>query len=326
MKIAITSQDSRSDFVFDAEPWLSFAEEIRRNGHEIVKIDKKPEAVIFNNFSKSIYRKLSRQIPTNRRFLIVWEPPCNAPENFNDKNRGRFSEVLFPSPIWQRRFNGLSFPWPQNTYTLDFKDNWSTRKDKFCLIQANRWRFSKGDKYCLRREILSLCSDQIDLYGRNWNQGPIKDTMRLIKSIPDSIKEKSFSLKSAYGIGVKYQTYRGVAKDKIKVLEDYRYSLVIENSDEYVSEKIVDAILAGTIPVYVGANLSHFGFPENIAQICSSKTAEIRKAMSELQNNEAKQGELLKNGRDFLKSDFFQSLNNRLVLTALAREICQRII
>ena len=326
MKIAVTSQDAESDFVFDTEPWLSFAEEIRRNGHEIVKLDQKPEAVIFNNFSKSIYRKISRQISKKRRFLIVWEPPCNVPENFSDRNRERFSEVILPSPIWQKKFNGLSFPWPQNTELLKVEDNWSIRKDKFCLIQANRWRFSKKDKYSLRRQVLSICGDQIDLYGRNWNQGPIKDTLRLLKSIPDSIKEKSFSLKSAYGIGAQYQAYRGIAEDKIKVLGDYRYSLVIENSDEYVSEKIVDAILAGTIPVYVGANLSFFGFPKDIALLCSPKATDIKKTMRELQQNRDEQGELLKNGQDFLKSDFFQSLNNRLVLTGLAREICQRII
>ena len=46
----------------------------------------------------------------------------------------------------------------------------------------------------------------------------------------------------------------GYIKDKIKFLKDYKFSLAMENSeaDGYTSEKIIDAFLAGTIPIYYG--------------------------------------------------------------------------
>ena len=43
-------------------------------------------------------------------------------------------------------------------------------------------------------------------------------------------------------------------KDKIKFLESYKFSIAMENSegDGYISEKIVNSFLAGTIPIYYG--------------------------------------------------------------------------
>ena len=42
--------------------------------------------------------------------------------------------------------------------------------------------------------------------------------------------------------------------DKIKFLSDYKFSIAMENSngDGYISEKIIDSFLAGTIPIYYG--------------------------------------------------------------------------
>ena len=46
----------------------------------------------------------------------------------------------------------------------------------------------------------------------------------------------------------------GYVKDKIEFLKQYKFSLAMENSeaDGYTSEKIIDAYLAGTIPIYYG--------------------------------------------------------------------------
>jgi hypothetical protein len=40
---------------------------------------------------------------------------------------------------------------------------------------------------------------------------------------------------------------------------------VIENSGEYMSEKLFDSLFAGTFPIYVGPNPVDFGIPEFVA-------------------------------------------------------------
>jgi hypothetical protein len=56
----------------------------------------------------------------------------------------------------------------------------------------------------------------------------------------------------------------GVAKDKSRTLAEYKASLVIENNGGYMSEKLVDCILSGTVPVYVGAPVEKYGIPRNL--------------------------------------------------------------
>ena len=49
----------------------------------------------------------------------------------------------------------------------------------------------------------------------------------------------------------------GKIKNKIKFLSSYKFSIAMENSqgDGYISEKIIDSFLSGTIPIYYGSNL-----------------------------------------------------------------------
>ena len=49
----------------------------------------------------------------------------------------------------------------------------------------------------------------------------------------------------------------GKVKDKIEFLSSYKFSIAMENSngDGYISEKIVESLIAGTIPIYYGSYL-----------------------------------------------------------------------
>lgn len=51
-------------------------------------------------------------------------------------------------------------------------------------------------------------------------------------------------------------SYRGQCISKWKIVSQYKYSLVIENSmdDYYISEKIFDSLVCGTMPIYYGSD------------------------------------------------------------------------
>jgi hypothetical protein len=88
-----------------------------------------------------------------------------------------------------------------------------------------------GELYTLRYEIAKFLSsyDGFDLYGVGWNQ---------IKKIKNS------------------SCFKGVAKSKLDVLSQYKFSIAIENSSVElggISEKIFDSFGAGCIPIYLGA-------------------------------------------------------------------------
>lgn len=76
--------------------------------------------------------------------------------------------------------------------------------------------------------------------------------------------------------------YRPFA-DKSEGLAPYRYSVVIENSRQpgYFTEKLVDALLLETVPIYWGApDIADFFNPKGM-MICESE-AEILKAVAEM--------------------------------------------
>ena len=54
--------------------------------------------------------------------------------------------------------------------------------------------------------------------------------------------------------GKAFNNVGGRVKNKITFLTSYKFSLSMENSegDGYISEKIIDSFIAGTIPIYYG--------------------------------------------------------------------------
>ena len=64
---------------------------------------------------------------------------------------------------------------------------------------------------------------------------------------------------------------------------EYRTALVIENSINYVSEKIFDAFLAGCIPVYVGPELDQYEIPKNLYIQAKPNYESVITAMSKAQ-------------------------------------------
>lgn len=65
----------------------------------------------------------------------------------------------------------------------------------------------------------------------------------------DIIKKKIIDM-DVFGRGYK------AIDNKITALKDYRFSLIIENdnTDNWVTEKIIDCLVTGTVPVYWGCN------------------------------------------------------------------------
>jgi hypothetical protein len=58
--------------------------------------------------------------------------------------------------------------------------------------------------------------------------------------------------------------YLGPITDKSSTQSEYKISLVVENSADYISEKIFDALSSQNIVVYVGAEISKFGLNQNM--------------------------------------------------------------
>jgi len=80
----------------------------------------------------------------------------------------------------------------------------------------------------------SKCDD-FDMYGHGWDK-PVAHT------------------KGEYDNAIK-KSYRGTVPDKFETLKDYKFAIVFENAvyNGWITEKIIDALYAGCVPIYWGA-------------------------------------------------------------------------
>jgi hypothetical protein len=55
-----------------------------------------------------------------------------------------------------------------------------------------------------------------------------------------------------YGRGLAYRGVKGELRNKANGLLPYKFSICMENGiwDDYISDKIIDAVLCSTIPIY----------------------------------------------------------------------------
>lgn len=127
-----------------------------------------------------------------------------------------------------------------------------------------------------------------DLYGPGWsNLGSLpKDCAEPMKSVVD-------------------QCYLGPCIDKIQVICGYRFYLCFENMDSpgYVTEKIIDCFVAGTVPLYWGTEDVKRLIPRDafIDMRDFSSFSELNTYINSLSDQDLLR--IIEAGREYLKSE-----------------------
>ena len=169
------------------------------------------------------------------------------------------------------------------------------KKIQVCNIQLQDARY----------EIIKamLSRGALDLYGNGWD--------KLIR-IPPSMAKKIYP----------YLLKKRVTsiENKVETISAYKFNICYENISYpgYVTEKIIEAFLARTIPIYYGASDIYDFIPSN-AFIDASKFAKVDCLLdhiSKIQSNEA--SEIIENGQRFLRS----SKGIKFSYENIAEEIC----
>ncbi len=216
----------------------------------------------------------SLDMPTNRFMQISAPEQAKAkgllviqePEVVRPLNQELIAKKLFKNYLLVGRpQKSNSIRWPA-LYLNRFGENSAVFKvtNRACMIASNKLSTAKGELYSLRRN-LALRDSRIDLYGVGWDSKLIARLGQFVYESFTAIMAGKFpSLKGVWTF--LFATYRnlGSPASKLETNRRYKASIVIENSREYMSEKLLDAISAGSIPVYVGPKVSSFSIPSNL--------------------------------------------------------------
>jgi hypothetical protein len=236
----------------------------------------------------------------------------------------RYGYVFVPSKQWISGKNVKYFNWPQrpargsdiNLPTL------SSRKKKAIFVAANKVSIIAGELYSLRRQVLSdeRVNKLIDVAGPGWNQG----SLYIYKNVAKQLMKNGFTnsfIKNLSELNPKIINYLGFIKDKNSLIQEYQVSLVIENSLDYVSEKLFDALDAGAVTIYVGGQLTNFELPSTLAIQVPPDYLKIMHEVERLMSLDIDMLENIQKEQQFHYSKIHHAWNNMRVFHELAVEI-----
>lgn len=194
------------------------------------------------------------------KILVRQEPKLVIPRNYESYFVDKFDHVIDIGKFKEDLFVNIN--WPQDL-SINPKISQS-KKDKFVMVNSNLLSLEKNEHYSLRRTVIAKIQS-VDLYGYQWNNSNLNKVLTIFKELRKYLRK----IHKVRISGLKYyfknfDNYLGEIENKREVMSLYKYSIVIENSSDYVSEKLFDALLSGCIPIYVGPNLTNFNLPQKL--------------------------------------------------------------
>ena len=121
----------------------------------------------------------------------------------------------------------------------------------FVLIASNKNSTHPLELYSSRKSVLEWFeknqSEHFDLFGYDWDKRYIRSPK--ILRILNRLKIFTHTGSSVY------KCYKGEVDSKIKTMANYKFSICFENASlisGYMTEKIFDSMISGSVPVYLG--------------------------------------------------------------------------
>jgi hypothetical protein len=300
--------------------------------------------IAINHDPKAIRDFLRAGGTIENAILIRLEPAAVFPVQYRSRIERKYGKIFTPGSTKVNKNSILAWPYYYNsnplrpdknhlelrTITSRLKDadtydsnKWGNRRFLLTLIASNKVSAISSSNYQLRRELAqSLPKNFLTVYGGLWDS-----------SLFERIKHRVSVLKSATWSGVvpnlfqiygnlfrKYQTTAGIIEDKHQIIQESKFSLVIENDSNYVSEKLVDALLGGSIPIYVGGDFSALTIPKEAVVTGISDAQDLVSFVASITDDEVLR--YLSSAQQWLASpDFYEVWSGDKVYSRIADEI-----
>ena len=225
-----------------------------RHGRELCRLGAVPSVLVMFESPLVAYRSVDRLMRSDVAFAH-----CIGPQPIFARvpalRQSRHWPLSFPS-YWRDLFPA-PLPWMQRKHAVLVAANkyWRERKwaavrnanDAFRALKKTYRQFlSATYRSCqqlqlhdTRLDLLQVLGahDMIEVFGRGWN-----DT----GNMPPCQAAKLAGIHSAF---------KGACDDKHELLSRYKFTIAFENTayPGYVTEKVIDAMVASSVPLYLGA-------------------------------------------------------------------------
>ena len=195
------------------------------------------------NLNQATWESVREQLPSfDRTILLQMEAFLGWEIAYQECARFSCFLSFDPTYAWHPGFIRFNIPYEKSQASSHrdrrglsgIKTQWSYSKRDFLSVYLLPFLPRKRkavmiatlhpqERYQNRLRMAERWADVVDVYGGGWP-----------KSLP---------------------SYRGLAASKIDIMRRYRYCLVFENQRQpgYVTEKLLDCFVAGSVPLYWGA-------------------------------------------------------------------------
>lgn len=199
---------------------------------------------------RNMFKEKKKLKLDNPKFcLMILEPPSVAAESYKILNHQKFDKIftwntdLIKIGNDKNKYVLINIPNPLELSQNQFYD-FDTKK-LITAITGNKNIATKGSTYKEKIKVIKFFSKKLgidfQLYGYGWNLNPIRLFLSYVKG--------NFIYPS------KFKSYKGTVSNKAEVYNKFKFAVCFENSvcKDYISEKIVDCLRYGCIPIYYGA-------------------------------------------------------------------------
>lgn len=273
----------------DYQPnWTILIEQLEQLGHQVT-YDGLGDVFIALDHCPRGFKRFHGECPRAPKILIRQETDSVYPLQYTKRVVDKYDLVLtlghVPDNDSVAKFFGHCYkPYPNpavptesKTFEQVFKNiseknafkyhEWAKRRYLVTFVGGNKIGLGKSRNYQLRSKLVSeLLGQGLIVFGPFWNTGLWDRFSNRFRTLLWGLRTNQLQnlLGIFNGILKKYPGALGIIEDKFEVLRESKFTLVIENSDYFVTEKIFDSMLAGCIPIYKGPDLKRVGIPEGL--------------------------------------------------------------
>jgi len=319
------SSEYMQDRIFNS-PYGTLRELLRLKGidlhtYDMTGISSADTVFCFNYRKRFLQACLRSGIPRDKMVLFLYEPNVVMSEQYSPSVWRYYGKIFTYRDDLIGRPGFFKMRLPQEQQLLDSFPSFSDRRF-LTMINANKYSYVDGELYSYRRRAIRFFEEttgDFDLYGHGWGQNAALRPGTILKGL--SHRKPRALIKDIWQGFQKFSSYRGVIDRKHWVLSRYKYSLCFENdlaAPGYITEKIFDCLISGTIPVYLGAgNIEQYipkdcyidmrtfpGFPELYTYLLEYRESDF------LRTQDA--------GQRFIRSDAFAKWRSKYVFQDIA--------
>jgi hypothetical protein len=174
----------------------------------------------------------------------------------------------------------------EELFTLN---HWLNRKILISLIASNKVSATAKNNYSLRRDLAySFPIHRLNVYGGLWDANFLKKLDHRLRVAIHAIRNRTFPNPfSIYGSFFRrYKNFIEKLENKQSFVKDSKFSLIIENSNDKVTEKLFDALINGSIPIYYGPKLETMGIPGHKISLDGDNSKYIEEKVANISDQE----------------------------------------